>query len=244
MIHYHGGPITPYKVAELVWSGRHGFASFWYPDQIGVVAECCQTFGLDNGAFSAWTQGVVPDWNEYRRWVQEWGAHPGCDFAVIPDVIDGDEAANDDLVRWWHSERMPCLGVPVWHMHESVERLKRLCAEYPRVALGSSGQWPEPQCAGWWDRIDEAFAAICDDKGSPPCKLHGLRMMHNTITSKLPLSSVDSTNVAQNHWRERHRFALAEEVAVIKMIKRIEEHAIAPYWTAGGPGKENLILVG
>jgi hypothetical protein len=40
--------------------------------------------------------------------------------------------------------------------------------------------------------------AICDDKGRPICKLHGLRMLDPDIFTKLPLSSADSTNAAVN----------------------------------------------
>jgi len=244
MIHYHGGPITPLTVANYAWTRRHAFVSFWYPDQIAFAAEICQSFALDNGAFSAWMQGVKPDREGYRDWVAEWGAHPGCDFAIIPDVIDGAESDNDALIEWWHAKRNPCLGVPVWHLHESLDRFRSLCREHARVAIGSSGEWPDPNTPKWWRRINAAFAHICDERGRPPCRLHGLRMLNPTVFSQLPLASADSTNLAQNHWRERHTYCLSEQAGAIKMIDRIEEHASAPYWTATAGTEMNLVLVG
>ena len=46
--------------------------------------------------------------------------------------------------------------------------------------------------------MDEALSAICDEKGRPVCKLHGLRMLDPVIFSELPLASADSTNAAVN----------------------------------------------
>ena len=91
MIHYHGLPITPATAAVSAVSGGHAFVSFRHPDQLGVV-ECCQSFAIDNGAFSAWRSGnPVTDWTKFYEWAEMCRKFPHCDFAVIPDVIDGSE---------------------------------------------------------------------------------------------------------------------------------------------------------
>ena len=58
-----------------------------------MVAEICQSFILDNGAFSFWKRGDkrtdIRQWLDYARFVMNWATHPGCDFFLIPDVIDG-----------------------------------------------------------------------------------------------------------------------------------------------------------
>ena len=126
--------------------------------------------------------------------MREWHRHPGFDWALIPDVIDGTESENDELLSEWPTD-LP--GVPVWHLHESVERLVVLCKSYPRVALGSSGQFKSPGTELWWQRINEALPDICVE-GRPICKLHGLRMLDPDIFTKLPLASADSTNAAVN----------------------------------------------
>lgn len=246
MIHYHGGPITPLTVANAAWTARHAFVSFAYPEQVAFAAEICQSFALDNGAFTAWRNGGNKvDVRAYVAWVKEWERHPGFDWALIPDVIDGDEKDNDLLFAEYRQAGGDLLGsVPVWHMHESVDRLARLCRTWRRVALGSSGQWATVGTESWWQRMGEAMDAICDEDGRPPCKLHGLRMLNPTVFSHVPLSSADSTNVAQNHNRERRIYRLSPAMAAIKIVDRIEQHACAPRWSKTYGTAFNLDLVG
>lgn len=234
MIHYHGGPIWPEKAAVRVWSSRHSFVSFARPEQIEVAAGVCQSFALDNGAFSLWRAGKPTDWPGYYAWCEQWLSHPGCDWAVIPDVIDGDEKANDDLIAEWPFK---ALGVPVWHMHETVERLVRLCGEWPRVALGSSGEFSKVGDVRWWRRIGDAMDAVCSG-GRPAAKLHGLRMLNSDVFCRLPLSSADSTNVARNvsmdsAWRGTYTPASKETRGQI-LAERIEMFNGGGEWKSPG----------
>lgn len=188
--------MTPDAVAAEVLRGRHGLVSFAYPAQATLVAAVCQSFVFDNGAFTHWKRGRAVDYDRYYLWVDDWIRHPGFDWALIPDVIDGSEAANDALLGDWPFG--VTFGVPVWHLHESITRLRRLTAHWPRVAFGSSGRYSTPGSGAWWERMGEAMRAICDPSGVPPCKLHGLRMLNPAIFTRLPLASADSTNVARN----------------------------------------------
>jgi hypothetical protein len=231
MIHYHGTPLGgPRQDAPRFLMGRHALVPFSYPDDMPVVAECCQSFVLDNGAFTAWTKGGRVDVDGYIAWVREWHRHPGFDWALIPDVIDGTEAENDELVAAWPEELE---GVPVWHMHESIERLVKLATEWRFVALGSSGQFASVGTNEWWSRITKAMHAICVD-GRPICKLHGLRMLDPEVFTKLPLSSADSTNAAVNSG-SLSRFGMylppttSQRAAVI--AARIESQNSAPEFT-------------
>ena len=65
LIHYHGGPITPDTCAIKAWKARHAFISFAHYGQIGLAAEHCQSFAIDNGAFSFWKAGKQTDWKSY-----------------------------------------------------------------------------------------------------------------------------------------------------------------------------------
>ena len=245
MIHYHGGPITPLSVAHAVWATRHAFVSYEWPEQVALVAEICQSFAIDNGAFSVWRRGGSLDVNGYVAFVDEWKRHPAFDWCLIPDAIDGGEADNDRLLGEYRNAGGDLLtSVPVWHLHESFDRLVRLCRTFPRVALGSSGEWAQVGTPQWWQRMGEAMDAICDAEGRPPCKLHGLRMLNPTVFSQLPLSSADSTNVAQNHARQRQMYQLSPAMAGLTLVDRIERHASAPRWTRTFGTQCNLELVG
>lgn len=233
MIHYHGLPITPETAAAAAIGGGHAFVSFSDPRQLALAAQVCQSFAIDNGAFSAWKQGKpVTDWKPFYRWAADAKLIPACDFAVIPDVIDGDEAANDALIEEWPLPRW--FGAPVWHMHESLERLERLASSWPRVCIGSSGEYSQPGSAAWWAQMGKAMRVVCDDDGRPICKLHGLRMLDPAIFGHLPLSSADSTNIGRNigidqAWRGTYSPPTKEARASV-MRSRIESHNSPPRW--------------
>lgn len=232
MIHYHGTPVGGAKHdVHRFLAGRHALVPYPRQDDLGVVADVCQSFVFDNGAFSVWKRGEVLDVDGYTRWVEEWHRHPGFDWALIPDVIEGDEAENDAMLRDWPTH-LP--GVPVWHLHESVERLARLAENWRMVALGSSGQWATPGERGWWHRMGEALAAICDEAGRPRCQLHGLRMLDPEIFTRLPFRSADSANAAVN-CGSLGRFGIYKPPSAAQraeiIAERIEQHNSAATWS-------------
>lgn len=224
MIHYHGGPITPETCAIRAWRGRHAFVSYAHPRQISLAASICQTFALDNGAFSLWKADKAVDWDGYYDWAGEWLQHPACDWAIIPDVIGGTESENDALVAQWpHGHR----GVPVWHLNESFERLEALAADWPRIALGSAAEWDVSKPAKCRQRLAEALPRISIN-GVPRVKLHGLRMLNPAIVEHVPLASADSTNVARNigidsRWKGTYPPATKEGRTDV-LVERIERH--------------------
>lgn len=248
MIHYHGGPITPNPTGLAVWKGRHAMISFADSRQISLAAEVCQSFTIDNGALSTWKGGDKFNTRKYYDFVAQWSVYPGCDWSLIPDVIDGTEAQNDKLVRETRAALPEIEWVPVWHLHESVARLRMLAGEWRRVAFGSSGDYSDPGSPLWWNRMAEAMEAVCDDEGRPRTKLHGLRMMDPTIFSHIPFASVDSTNVARNvslntRWNGSYQ-PMTESVRGLVLVDRIESHACAQRWSGTGGIQKNLELVG
>lgn len=160
MIHYHGLPITPATAAYRVLQAGHGCVSFLHKQQTEVAIEVAQSWMADNGAFSAWRAGSpIQDWGPFYEWARQCQVTPNCDFAVIPDVIDGDEDENDKLI-----EACPLpswFAAPVWHMHEGLPRLARLAANFPRVCIGSSGRFRVTKTGEWWERIAQAMAVVC-----------------------------------------------------------------------------------
>lgn len=233
MIHYHGLPITPATAAVTAIDAGHAFVSYAHPDQLGVAAEACQSFAIDNGAFSAWKQGApVKNWGPFYEWAAQCKLIPSCDFAVVPDVIDGSEADNDALLAEWPLPRW--FGSPVWHMHESLDRLERLASSWPRVCIGSSGEFATIGTSAWWGQIARAMRVVCDDDGRPLCKLHGLRMLNPEIFTRLPFSSADSTNIGRNigidqAWRGTY-MPPTKEARALLMRQRIESQNAPPRW--------------
>lgn len=233
MIHYHGTPIggSRQDCARFL-RGRHALVPFPRQEDIGPASEFCQSFVLDNGAFTVWKSGGTLDIPGYMKWVNEWRFHPGFDWALIPDVIDGTAEENANLIQEWSGKGLSKYGVPIWHMHEPIHWLKTLCEGWKTVAIGSSGKWATPGTESWWRRIGEAMGAICVN-GMPVCRLHGLRMLDPQIFSRLPLASADSTNAAVNSGSVT-RFGIytpatsSQRAAVI--ADRIESHNSSPVW--------------
>ena len=214
MIHYHGGPITPDTCALKAWKGRHAFISFANPGQLSLASEVTQSFALDNGAFSFRNKKNAPSWAEYYRFVERWARHPRFAFAVIPDVIGGAEVDNDELIAEWPHGKF--VGVPVWHFNE-----------FPRVAIGSMGQYDAKRpkdCAAF---LRDVIQHVVDDQGYPIAKLHGLRMLNGDLFSQVPLSSADSTNVARNigidkSWNKSAYAPASKETRAAVLVERIE----------------------
>lgn len=235
---YHGTPLTPTDDMVRAFQRRSAMVSWAHPQQMEIAAEICTSVVLDNGAFPAWVKGVEYNFDGFAEWASKWLKHPCVEWCVIPDRIDGNEADNDALLRDWGLPR--ALSVPVYHMHESIDRLCRLAADYPRVALGSSGEFKDVGTHDWWLRMADMMDAICDDEGRPLVKLHGLRMLDPGVFSKLPLSSADSTNVARNvgidsAWRQAYAPKSNATRALI-LMERIELHAAAAYWDRAAIG--------
>ena len=252
MIHYHGGPITPTSAALNAWTAGHAMISFAHAEQLPLAAEVCQSFALDNGAYSIWrASGGKIDLDEFDKWIWKWINHPSLDFFLIPDIIDGSEMQNDALIaRYYTVTPYKFHATPVWHLHESIDRLIRLAKMFKRVALGSSGKYSEPGNSDWWNRMAEAMRAICDGSGQPWCKLHGLRMLDPTIFSHLPLASADSCNIARNigidsKWSGTYVENMTKETRAMVMRKRIEAHGSATRWNCESAGVQmNFQLMG
>lgn len=191
-IHYHGTPITP-TVRLNDMSGAHFCVSYAARQQVEHCHKIGQSVMLDNGAFSVWRRGIAPDWPGYYDWADRWLDYPTT-WAVIPDEIEGGEVENDALLTEWpHGDH----GAPVWHMHESIPRLLRLLDEWPRVCIGSSGQYAVVLSGAWERRMDAAWREISARHSRAP-NIHMLRGLQ-LVRHRWPFASVDSTDIARNH---------------------------------------------
>lgn len=220
-IKYHGTPLTPSSVLPTL-RGFNFVVSFADPRDLSRLVEgkIANKIMLDSGAYTAWTQGRLVNWNAYYRWVGHWLHFPEL-WAVIGDVIDGDEKANAKLIREWpHGKR----GAPVWHLHESLGKLQQLCAEWPLVCFGSSGQFRRVGSAAWHIRMHEAFDCIAPH-GDPSTKLHMLRGMSLTYRQPYPFHSVDSSTVARSYQRDK--------MSALDAILKWEKRNTPSFWSGG-----------
>jgi len=162
MIHYHCCDINPHhRLTEL--AGRHLLVSHAYPATATIAHQLAQSVLLDNGAFSVWRSNKQPNWESYYEWSDMWLDCPTT-WAIIPDIIDGSEEDQDELIRQWpHGVR----GAPVWHLNETTGRLVELVGKWPKVCLGSAGEWPDVGTNRWHLRMTEVFNLVSKQSRMP-----------------------------------------------------------------------------
>lgn len=198
---YHGTPLTPARAFDEL-AGRAFCVSFARPDSVAHAERVGAWIMYDCGEFKFYRDAkaqkgarLVRNWADYYRWLAPRLFHPGR-WAVIPDMIDGGVARQDQLLRDWPFGHR---GAPVWHTDEPIARLQRLLDEWPRVCIGSAGLHWKIGSDSWIDVMDEAFDMIASRH--PRAVIHMLRGL--AVARWYPFASADATSLAQNLHRYR-----------------------------------------
>lgn len=213
-----GLPLTPIHLLEQL-EGQSFCLSYATRNRLGrQLDDAVRLVGddgilmLDNGAFSAWRSGVPMDVDGFARWAADICERCPQAVVVVPDVIDGDELANDDM-RLDFSGAMLEAGVfipaermmVVWHMHESIDRLTGMIeGGYQYIAIGSSGQYAKVGTPEWHARIREAFDHIerfCAESEGAYVRPWIHMMRAQSEAHRYPFDSADSCSLAVNHCR-------------------------------------------
>jgi hypothetical protein len=219
MICFHGTPFSgsPYDILPF-FEGRNFLISVEYQTYKTLLKPVAKKIILDNGAFTIWKKGRGEvDLIRYSDFVQEFDSLENYGWCFIPDIIQGDEYSNDKMLEKWLNIYGEYKGTPVWHYHESLNRLKELCKTFSVVGLGSSAEYSKIGDDKWMSRTKEIFEFVANNNLST--KLHGLRMLNKRIFTKFPYYSGDSTNVGRNieFYKARHhcktRLEAAEKLA-------------------------------
>lgn len=138
-------------------------------------------------------------------------------------------------MRLWPNGRCPSGSVlPCGTCTKASTGWSVLPPPFPRVCIGSSGEFATVGTTAWWGQMARAMRVVCDDEGRPLCKLHGLRMLNQEVFTRLPLSSADSTNIARNigidqAWRGTYSPPTKEARASV-MRARIESQNSPAKW--------------
>ena len=203
MIKYHGTPLTPKSVFNQALLNRDCLIPFTRKDDLKKAFKICRRIIIDNGAFTVWRKGIDIDWNDYYNWID--GIYDDITNFFIPDVIDGTEEENNQLVANYLKKRLfnnfdkDKKGIPVWHIDESLHRLSMMMDSFDYIAIGSAGEFRKLDTEKWHKRMNDAMAIICDKNGVPKVKIHMLRCLNPKIFTQYPFYSGDSTSLAQNH---------------------------------------------
>ena len=142
---------------------------------------------LDSGAFSAFTQGVEIDIQEYIAFIKKHKQHLSV-YANL-DVIGCAEGT------WKNQRIMEKAGLsplPCFHYGEPIEFLERYVEKYDYIALGGMVPVSTKDLAVWLDTIFSEH--ICDKNGMPKVQVHGFGLTSLRLMLRYPWYSVDSTS--------------------------------------------------
>lgn len=149
---------------------------------------------LDSGAFSAFTQGVEIDIQEYIAFIKEHEEH--LEVYANLDVIGAPPEASWDNQRTM--ERAGLNPMPCFHYGEDPKWLRRYMKKCDYIALGGMAADKSGKALStekrmkWLDVIFQDY--ICDSSGTPTVKVHGFGMTSHELMWRYPWYSVDSTS--------------------------------------------------
>ena len=139
---------------------------------------------LDSGAYSAKTQGVNIDIDEYIAFIKK--------HKDLIEVYANLDSIDDPEETWKNQKYMEAAGLnpmPVYHYGEPIEYLERYL-KYDYIALG--GMVRSPDLIKWLDDIWHSH--LLDEDGMPKVKVHGFGLTSLKLMMRYPWYSVDSTS--------------------------------------------------
>lgn len=141
---------------------------------------------LDSGAFSAFTQGVDIDINQYT----EHCIKHDKDYAYMAalDVIGNAESSYANYTK---QKEQGARIFPTFHFGEPFDFLDTLIEESDMVGLGGVAQLGTgPKLYEW---LDACFEHLCTPDGYPKVKIHGFALTSIDVIKRYPFYCVDST---------------------------------------------------
>lgn len=141
---------------------------------------------LDSGAYSAKTQGVTIEIEDYIEFIRT--HEQVIQVYACLDVI-GDPDATMKNLRIMEAAGLNPL--PVFHYGSDPEKyLKPLIGKYDYICIG--GMVKSGNLTQFLDTIFAKY--LCDEKGMPKIKVHGFGLTSLSLMMRYPWYSVDSTS--------------------------------------------------
>jgi len=157
---------------------------------------------LDSGAFSAWSQKVTIDLDQYITFCLKYARY--IDYIINLDVIPAEfgrrptkaEAEQSAKDGWRNYKYMLSKGIPyeklipVFHQGEDMKWLTRM-KKIPYIGLSPANDRTTSQKIQW---LDECMNYVTDADGYPVNKWHGFAVTSLRLMLRYPWYSVDSTS--------------------------------------------------
>ena len=179
-------PLLP-KLTEKIYV----LGSFFYIRSLqnySSVYPICKDFMLDSGAFTFMNGVKLPNWEHYiENYADYIKQHKIQKFFELDiDNVVGYSKVKELRYRLEKLTDRYC--IPVWHVSRGFDEFKRMCDEYPYVAVGgivSKEITP--------DKYD-MFTVLIKEAHKRKAKIHGLGFTSVKLLSKYHFDSVDSSS--------------------------------------------------
>jgi hypothetical protein len=142
---------------------------------------------LDSGAFSAWSQGIEIDIQEYITFIKKNKKFINV-YANLDAIGDPEKTLQNQKIM----EKAGLSPIPCYHYGEDVKYLKYYLKNYGYIALGGMVPISSRDLLPWLTEIFTKY--ICGPDGMPKTKVHGFGMTSLSLMIKFPWYSVDSTS--------------------------------------------------
>lgn len=172
-------------VSALASSPPAILVSFYYLQPFLALKQSYfyRNWALDSGAFSARSQGISIDLDEYIRVakvLQE--RDPTLVEVFALDVIGEWRPSLANCEKMWAAG---IKAIPTYHAGEPESYLMGIARDYPKIALGGVARWKASRKQVW---AEQCFARVW------PKPIHGFGYGGESYLEKLPFHSVDATN--------------------------------------------------
>lgn len=145
---------------------------------------------LDSGAFSAHTQGVTIDIEEYCRYCEQ-----NSDFIEIVSVLDAIGDADQTYYNQTYMESKGLTVLPCFHYGEDERVLAYYVKSYEYITIGGMVPVSTPQLKVWLDRLWGKY--LTNPDGTSKVKVHGFGLTSVPLMARYPWCSVDSSSWVQ-----------------------------------------------
>lgn len=184
---YFAAPNNKPDLSDCLKSGHKNFlfSYHYFKKKMAWLKEMREEFKLnffiDSGAFSAHTQGIDIDIDEYIKFIHEFQ----------PELYAGLDDLSSPEKTWENQNIMEASGLiplPTFHLGgENIYWLERYIEMYDYIALG--GMVMSANTDSWLSKV---WAKIWELK--PSLKVHGFGLTDYQLNMKYPFYSVDSSS--------------------------------------------------
>jgi len=170
---------------------EEGFEKNWFIMNIKNKVELF----LDSGAFSAWTQKIEINIQDYIKFIKEHedviDVYANLDVIGIggkqPNLLTAKKTLENQKIM----EREGLLPLPCFHFGEPFKYLQYYVKNYDYIALGVAGN-VGVKLIPWLNTCFSKY--ICEEEGIPKVKVHGFAVTSLPLMLRYPWYSVDSTS--------------------------------------------------